>query len=160
LQTGTFFCLYSALAYLILIHFVQLFNSRKRKLKSIQASEDALGLLEMLGAEGMSSEESEGELRLPGRRYLIKSLPWRAPDLTAWLHEIDSLPAAYARPYSSRTYQQRTRVPSNLVSKKCRPPIGLPASFYRQEWLATRSEWVVAKLQIMRGQCVLPPLSV
>lgn len=107
----------------------------------------------------MSDEESEGPPGAPDRRYFVKLLPWRAPSLTAWLHQIDSLPVAYARPYSNRTYRQRTRIPSQSVSEKCNPPINLPVTFYCKKWLTSQSEWVLTKLRIMKEEFLLPSIS-
>lgn len=138
---------------------VQLLNTRKRRLKGAHLSGDALEILMLLGEGGMSSEDSEGVPGCPDRRYFVKQLPWRAPSLTAWLHQIDSLPLIYARHYFSRTYQERARIPSQLLSTNCQPPSGLPVSFYCEEWLASRSEWVLAKLRIMGQRLLLPTIS-
>ncbi|PVF92818.1 hypothetical protein CPB86DRAFT_801713 [Serendipita vermifera] len=116
--------------------YARLYISRKRRVNSNGLPDDALQTLELLGAEGMSSADSEGE-ETEHDHYLVKLHPWRAPTLTAW---------------------KRPRIPSEKVSETRDPPSGLPESFYSQEWLLLRSEWAKEKLAVLTMEWTLPDI--
>jgi hypothetical protein len=82
----------------------------------------------------MSSEQSEGEIGSQDRRYYIKAIPWRSPELTQWLHHLDSLPKN-PKSNNARQYKTRNRLESPFVSQSRIPPNGLPISFFCQAWL-------------------------
>jgi hypothetical protein len=138
-----------------LTQLAKLYISRKRRINSNNLSTVALETLEILGVEGMSSADSEGEME-SDQPYYVKLHPWRAPALTAWLHEIDTLPISSNNSYSSRVYKKRPRVLGQQISEVRDPPKGLPVSFYNQEWLLSRSEWAKESLDICQTSYVLP----
>jgi hypothetical protein len=110
----------------------------------------------------MSSEESEGEVGALHRRYHVKELPWRAPELTSWLHQVDLLPMGRKAGVSSQERDRRYRIlgEKRLISTTRQPPTGLPSSFYREEWLGSRPQWMQTSLEISKTDCPLPLLPV
>jgi hypothetical protein len=122
--------------------------SRCKKLKSLALSEEVLAAIYQLGVNGMSSEQSEGEVGSQTRRYYIKTIPWRSSELTRWLHHLDSLPKNL-RSNSSRQYKQRNRLESPLFSESRTPPNRLPISFFCQAWL-TRAVDALSSLEISK----------
>lgn len=101
-----------------------------------QAPSSAIETITRLGAGGMSSDQSEGELKKPAQRQLwTKALPWRNPELTSWLHQIDGLPDINIL-LGLRRHRSIPRKMSALVSTMRAPPQGLPRSFYSATWLS------------------------
>lgn len=98
----------------------------------------AVDLVESLDMEGVSSEESEGEIG-EHRIYKVKALPWRNPQLTAWLHRIDTLPTKNSLgAVMSKRVTHRCRQGSDLVSEE-RPPVpDLHRNMYEPNWLQKR----------------------
>lgn len=140
----------------IFLHFTQLSATRKAKSSHYQLPAAASEVIQALGLEGMSSEESEGEVGSKNRRYFVKMLPWRAPSLTAWLYQLDALPAPSGRGLSSRIYHKRNRVVGERLSKTRQPPPGMPSTFYCQSWLASRTTTSQVRLMISLQLICLP----
>ncbi|KAG8830692.1 hypothetical protein FRC17_004412 [Serendipita sp. 399] len=95
----------------------------------------AIKLIKDLGLQGMSSEESEGEVG-GSRTYEIKRLPWRADVLSEWLHHIDRLSAVNLHQcvLYRRSYARNRRL--SLMSSESRlPVVGLPHNLYDPTWL-------------------------
>lgn len=117
----------------------------------------AVDLIEALDVEGASSEESEGEIG-DQRGFKIKTLPWRSPHLTTWLHRIDELPAKNNLGATlPRRMGHRRRQASDLVSQD-RPPVPkLQANLYNADWLQKRPPRF-AKQLCCDGEFVLPAL--
>ncbi|PVF91139.1 hypothetical protein CPB86DRAFT_854736 [Serendipita vermifera] len=132
-------------------------SSRKQLLLRHQFPTAATSILEELGVEGMSSEESEGEIGSKNRRYFVKVLPWRSEALTTWLHQIDRLPAP-RRGKGTRQYTRRTRILNRPlpVSKNRTIPTGLPRAFYREEWIASASKSALARLEVSEENIPIP----
>lgn len=117
----------------------------------------AVDLVEALDMEGISSEESEGEIG-EDRTYKVKALPWRNPQLTAWLHRIDRLPIKnrLGAVMSKRTTYRR-RQDSDLVSEE-RPPVpSLHRNMYEPNWLQKRPPRFSKQLCV-DGDFTLPAL--
>jgi hypothetical protein len=73
------------------------------------------------------------------RRYKIKSIHWRSPDVTKWLRTMDLVHIG------TRFYDDGTPMPGNQARERYpgtktqigRPITGLPRNFYDAEWLKT-----------------------
>jgi hypothetical protein len=117
-----------------------------------------LKVLSLLGTDGMSSEESDGEIGGSKRKYSIKLLPWRATAITEWLHRIDCLPHVQRDCLSCSPRPRRCRVLSGLESRLRGPPSNIPISFYQKEWLNLQSPMVLKDLRITIEDFILPPI--
>lgn len=134
-------------------------RSRRRQILKLRVSivsqyeipGQALKALHLLGIDGMSSEESEGEVGQKDRQYRVKKVPWRSSAITHWLHSIDQLPL-------DERYK-RSRIPSDLQSDRCTPPSHLPLSFYNWDWLESRSPLFRDTLDITEETIDLPDLA-
>lgn len=105
-----------------------------------------LDMLERLGVDGMSSDESDSDdlPRVRRKRVSFKVLTprWRNPALSDWLHTFDTVGWIHRRDKGPtrglhprhRLHNQRTPKFSN--SKKFVP--GLPFNAYKTEWLDAR----------------------
>jgi hypothetical protein len=108
--------------------------------------------------EGMSSEDSEGELGTR-RSFRIKKLPWRSDELTLWLQRIDklSLKNSHAE-ILARRVEHRRRLSSDKTSDKRSPPYGLPVNFYNPSWLGGRDSRFLKRLAINSTKLPLPKI--
>jgi hypothetical protein len=95
-------------------------------------------MIETLGCDGMSSEESsvEDEINMV---YKVKAMPWRR-DIDEELKIIDSErirdPSIFGRQGSRPA--KRHRAVQDLVSK-CEPVEGLPRAFYDDDWFENKA---------------------
>jgi hypothetical protein len=106
--------------------------------------------LEILDVDGMSSEESEGEVNMK-RSFHIKVLPWRSQNLTAWLHSVDMLSTKNAAgEMLSRRAMCRDRLLSHKVSTHRSAQRELPMSFYNRDWLRKLDPVTVVKLRVKK----------
>ena len=102
-------------------------------------------ILEYLGPEGMSSDESDyetGEVQ-----YYVYRKPWRAEIVTTFLRVLDKLHfyrRFKAAPSSFRGSPPRTRIFTNLISTTQNFVANLPINAYEVKWFRTLSP-VVAK---------------
>jgi hypothetical protein len=102
-------------------------------------------LVKTLDIDGMSSEESEGEMGTP-RTYRIKTLPWRSSAFTNWLHRVDDLPMKNKWNAIIRREDFRRRLPSDAVSDR-RPPVErLPINLYSESWYKEKNTRFVKRL--------------
>lgn len=106
-------------------------------------------ILERLGVEGMSSDESDTEevignayVRCNNTRYRVKRPVWRAVVLDAWLRVFDTCYIVWRRTSSDTMHGSavhlRERSADNWSSSK-RFVSGLEKNAYNSEWLATRA---------------------
>lgn len=117
---------------------VKLWKRRLDRIKTHNLSAFAMEMITTLGIDGMSSDDSEGEIGSKHRLLRRKNLPWRSPGLTKWLHHIDLLPkdsATSARWQAGRP-QRLIRLDDPRISVRCRIPVGLPSSFYDRNWIS------------------------
>lgn len=102
-------------------------------------------MIEYLGIDGMSSDESEAEdldLR-PATchppRYLIHPPQWRARDVEPWLRMFDSVHNILRRcrveDHDTRGAFPRIRTPTNRKSASLTFVPGLPTNAYDAEWM-------------------------
>lgn len=131
------------------------------KIKHHNLSSFALDTLAALGYEGMSSDDSEGEIGKRDRRFHIKILPWRNEELTRWLHMLDSMHNNTTR--SAKLPVGRpvvcTRTPSTKISFRRTAPRGLPRSFYDPLWISLQCSGKLWSLHIQPAALPLEMLS-
>jgi hypothetical protein len=114
--------------------------------------------VEGLDIDGMSSEDSEGELGTR-RLFRIKKLPWRSDKLGTWFHRIDALPLKNAHDsVLTRRVEHRQRLTSDRISDKRSPPHGLPINLYNQDWLRGRDSRFLKRLGIKNDNLNLPTI--
>ncbi|CAG8710739.1 13464_t:CDS:2, partial [Acaulospora colombiana] len=135
----------------------QLLKARETAASRYELSPAALETLRLLGVDGMSSEESEGEVGKSDRQYRIKILPWRSTTLTKWLHTLDQLPSNQIP--TSKPRPRRTRIPTELMSENRTPPMCLPTPFFDQNWLNSISGRYRATLELTNREITLPSLA-
>ncbi|KJA18369.1 hypothetical protein HYPSUDRAFT_57199 [Hypholoma sublateritium FD-334 SS-4] len=108
-------------------------------------------LLEKLGKDGMSSEESEVEEGSARGVYYVKKLPWRRSDTTKHVRFIDKQREIANGLYSRRGNAPVPRIINHTnkggVSRRPAPP-GRPRAIYEEEWLQKQHSADVAKLDI------------
>ena len=88
-------------------------------------------MLDRLGPQGMSSDESDVEDGYPGAR--VKTLPWRR-DIHEYLDFIDRH-RFDGTVYSNRGPKPMPRTRRKYVESSRTAVTGLPRSFYDQNWL-------------------------
>ena len=91
----------------------------------------------MLHAEGMSSDESDGE---GGHtKYWVKTRQWRSNALNQYLQRIDldaNRTNVYGKPWPGNPPRLRKRRANATLSDRRAVPC-LPINFYDEAWLAT-----------------------
>jgi hypothetical protein len=114
--------------------YPQLLGRRLALLKHHHFPKACVKMVEELSADGMSSEESEGEAGMP-RVFKIKKLDWRSEELSTWLHRVDDMPVKNKQnSVLHHRSMRRVRNFSDKVSR--RPPVcGLSVNLYKGEWL-------------------------
>ncbi|PVF91945.1 hypothetical protein CPB86DRAFT_845663 [Serendipita vermifera] len=137
----------------------QLLGRRVALLKHHKFPEDCIDVVqEDLGVDGMSSEESDGEVGTV-RTFKIKRVPWRSQDLTVWLHRVDALPTKNARnAVLTRRWPPRKRIISDLDSSRSQTVHKLPVNFYRGDWLTDQDERSRARLDVDEIPFELPKI--
>lgn len=108
--------------------------------ESGEAWKELKTMLEMLGPEGMSSDESETEVIMGQRKttYHVKRQPWRARFLARNLRIIDcdrNATNAYGNAPPGNPPRDRRRVSTTMVHVSRRvATAGLPMNYYDAEW--------------------------
>lgn len=97
-------------------------------------------MLEQLGPDGMSSDESEGEDFDGQQRYMVFQPRFRSELVTVWLRVFDALHAIRRKTASDkRGAWPRLRVTDvDRYSESTKFVPELPINAYRAEWLAAR----------------------
>ncbi|KAI0728538.1 hypothetical protein BC629DRAFT_1295167 [Irpex lacteus] len=117
-----------------------------RRVTAAQDDQDTVqhvGMLQQLGTDGMSSDESDVENGV--RIFRIKKVPWRHPRLTFWLRAFDALhrKSRYGTVDPRlRGAPPRERVDSGLISERLRVPSGLPENAYDEVFLRNLPTWM------------------
>jgi hypothetical protein len=115
-----------------------------------------ISFVEQLDLDGMSSEESDGEIG-GDREFLIKRLPWRSAQVTAWLHKVDKLPTKNSNnEVLTRRATYRKRIEADIESVNRRPVPCLPKNMYSQTWLQAQGERACKKLGVKDVSISLP----
>ena len=107
----------------------------------------ALGLVDALGVQGMSSDKSDHESGQGQPTYFIKKVPWRAAPLHTWLRELDSL-HLWVRYKLARTASAGSwphfRVDGTRESQR-NPILGLPQNCYAPTMKLDQFRWKALK---------------
>lgn len=70
---------------------VQLYCRRRAMAQKYTPFRRHLGMLDLLGAQGMSSDESVAMPNTEGRAYTYLHSDWRADDVSNWLDDFDTI---------------------------------------------------------------------
>jgi len=97
-----------------------------------------LGLLERLGEDGMSSEESDIDMQTGMEVYYTRRMPWRR-GVNREMKLIDDQRFKDKQVYTRKGTKPATRVRNGAKGDTRRfTPKGLPKSFYDKEWLTAQ----------------------
>ncbi|PVF90950.1 hypothetical protein CPB86DRAFT_720344 [Serendipita vermifera] len=114
----------------------QVHNRRVKLLQHHGFQPEAIQVVNDLGVDGMSSEESDGEIGSTSRTFKIKRLRWRSRDITAFLHQVDELPTRNSENRNLfRLAPSRTRVIKDIDSLNRSAVGGLHKNIYDPDWL-------------------------
>jgi hypothetical protein len=137
---------------------LQLLERRLALLKHHGFPEESVEMVESLGTDGMSSEESDGEVG-GSRTFKIKRVPWRGQGLTNWLHRIDGLPVRNVdNSVLMQRNNSRNRLISDLRSTRRKPVRSLPINWYKRGWLEGQDRRTKARLNIQEEEHILPTI--
>lgn len=122
---------------------MQLFHRRRNVAKFFDPLKRHLDILEALGPNGMSSDESDVDCNTRQLTYTIVKPDWRHPDLHNWLKVFDQL--HHRNHINSWSLDKRgafphIRIGSQKVHRKVQVPAGLPINAYDPKWLDGREE--------------------
>ena len=114
----------------------------------LQTAEWLLQMVQYMGKDGMSSEESEEDDLMKTVTLHVKEMPHRRPIIRE-LNFIDKQRIVDKTKYSKKGMQPMTRIRSSQagVSRR-RPFLGRPKSCYDPSWLDGKSESQVRDLEI------------
>jgi hypothetical protein len=136
----------------------QLLGRRLALMRHHAFPQETIELVEQMDIDGMSSEESEGEVGID-RTYKIKCLPWRSHELGTWLQRVDAMPTKNMQNhvlYKRSNY--RRRVSSDNESQR-RGPVGcLPTNMYSADWIKNQAGRAVTRLGVIKEPMLLPKI--
>jgi hypothetical protein len=124
----------------------QLFQRRREIAKQYGPLLRHLEVLDALGVDGMSSDESDMDPTTNQRKYTVVKPDWRHPDLHNWLGIFDHFHHySHLNSWSNdrRGAFAHIRVGSQKVHKEAHPPPHLPVNAYDQQWLEGRETMYV-----------------
>lgn len=111
-------------------------------------------MLEALGAEGMSSDESDYTLGPDAKQFVVAPPIWRDTSLGDKLLILDKA-YRYKRALTSQINARGQNVHSRQVgataSNRREPPYNLPRNFYKTDWLMQHQQRVWAKEAMQPG---------
>ena len=90
-------------------------------------------MLQRLGTDGMSSDDSEGG-GLEETTYRVRKMPWRRA-MESDLATIDNERLIDADLFSQRGSKPGKRIRRDSLTSNRSPVLGLPKSLYNREWL-------------------------
>lgn len=105
-----------------------------------------LDVLDALGVDGMSSDESDMDSNTGQKRYTVVKPDWRHHDLHEWLAIFDQfhhLGHLNSWSMDRRGAFAHVRVGSHKIHKDAHPPLHLPVNAYDQRWLDGRETMYV-----------------
>ncbi|KAJ7769593.1 hypothetical protein DFH07DRAFT_735937, partial [Mycena maculata] len=118
----------------------QLFHRRRYLVYTFKPFQRHIDMIEQLGIDGMSSDESDREDIADGghTKYRVLAPRWRAGCVTPWLRTIDSTRSMLHKSGDSdvRGSFPRHRIPTNRKSTSTKFVSGLPLNAYDPEWIA------------------------
>lgn len=105
-------------------------------------------LLELLGRDAMSSEESiDGEQGVKQTRVLVKD--WRSYSLVGWLRDLHGIWERLCMGRGAdKGVKSRHRSYTSIVQRRSKPRPGLPRNAYSEQWLEGLSEYERNELRI------------
>jgi hypothetical protein len=113
-------------------------------------------MIEHLEIDGMSSEDSEGEVGTH-RTFKIKKLPWRSQELTTFLHRVDELPTKNAQNgILRRRTVHRFRLIKDIESVSRSPVERLCENLYNGEWLKGQDDRNRKRLGVVDSPFIIP----
>ena len=118
-----------------------MFHRRRNVAKGYEPLQGHLEVLDALGPEGMSSDESDVDPATNQLRYTVVKPDWRHADLHNWLKILDQLHhRAHVNSWSmdKRGAFSHIRVGSQRVRKKVHAPPRLPINAYDPLWIEGR----------------------
>ncbi|RDX39950.1 hypothetical protein OH76DRAFT_1366956 [Lentinus brumalis] len=122
----------------------QLFFRRREVCMSYPQLARHLEMLELLGKDGMSSDETDSDRVASGKKkYRIVKSKWRSDSVTQWLKGFDAVEAIMRT--NGRGNVPRTRSISNKVNNESKVVPGLPRNAYDAFWYANVGEFTKAK---------------
>ncbi|KAI5981462.1 hypothetical protein EDD15DRAFT_2183169, partial [Pisolithus albus] len=109
----------------------------------------AVAIVESLGQDGMSSDESDHEGHRGEATYHILDKDWRSKQVTAWLRMLDSLHLRLR--YNGKWQATAGAWPhfrtTSLHDSKGAPVKGLPVDFYSRNWYGAQNTFAREQLQ-------------
>ena len=125
---------------------MQLFQRRREIVKQYGPLRQHLEVLDALGVDGMSSDESDIDPTTDQRKYTIVKPDWRHPDLHNWLGIVDQF--HHYSHLNSWSNDRRGAFPhicvgSQKVHKEAHLPPHLPVNAYDHQWLEGRETMYV-----------------
>jgi len=119
-------------------HKYQLFQRRREAAKLVKPLTEHLNILDALGNEGMSSDESFVDPDTHQTTYMVTKPEWRHPDLHNWLRVFDQV--HHRNHIESWSLDKRGAFPhirsgSQKVHPKSHAPMGLPINAYDPQWI-------------------------
>jgi hypothetical protein len=139
-----FSCPDGANLHLKAFYMIKLFQRRRDAAKLIKPHTDHLGILDALGIDGMSSDESFVDPDTHQTTYTVTKPEWRHPDLHNWLGVFDQL---HRRNHiESWSIDKRGAFPhirswSQKVHSKSHAPSSLPINAYDPQWIEGRERF-------------------
>ncbi|SJL14550.1 uncharacterized protein ARMOST_18013 [Armillaria ostoyae] len=109
-----------------------------------------LKMLQMLGTNGMSSEEEVVEVigGITETAYTVKVCIWRNGNVVEYLEDIDRASSQFTGKGSHPAHRDRETVPR--MNEVVNAPRGLPRALYDPEWLAELDEYEQGDLRISK----------
>ena len=125
---------------------VQLFQRRRETAKLYSPLRKHIDVLDALGVDGMSSDESSFDPRTSQPTYIIVKPSWRHPDLHHWLKVFDQL--HHRNHVNSWSLDKRgafthIRAGSQKIRNTVHAPPYLPVNAYDPQWLESRESLYV-----------------
>ena len=125
---------------------VQLFQRHHETAKLYSLLQKHIDVLDALGVDGMSSDESSFDPDTNQQTYTIVKPSWRHPDLHHWLKVFDQL--HHQNHVNSWSLDKRgtfthIRAGSQKICQTIHAPPRLPANAYDPQWLESRESLYV-----------------
>ena len=124
----------------------QLFQRRREIAKKYGPLLQHLNVLDALGVDGMSSDESDTDSTTDQRKYTVVKPDWRHPELHDWLAVFDHFHHyGHLNSWSNdrRGAFAHVRAGSQKIHKDAHPPPHLPVNAYDQHWLDSKEAMYV-----------------
>ncbi|KAL4061726.1 hypothetical protein J3A83DRAFT_4101178 [Scleroderma citrinum] len=117
----------------------------------------AVHVVQSLGLDGMSSDESDHEGHQGEATYHILDKPWRSRRITAWLRMLDSLHLCLR--YTGKWQATAGAWPhyrTTSLNESTRSPVKtLPADFYSRDWYQAQNDFAKRQLKAAKSQVSL-----